>query len=99
MNSTRLFFTSMVTAVLIHTAPLSQAATYQWQPITEDTPIVLSKSTPRIDTNFTCDSSTHSCTCTDTVDCFKLGDSKLCKDGTLKKDETFPNVYTCEFKY
>jgi len=99
MNSTRAFLAFFTAAVFANAAPLAQAATYQWEPITENTPILFAKKLPTIDTNFTCDSGTHSCTCTDTVDCFSLGDSKLCKDGTLKKDDTFPNVYKCEFKY
>ncbi len=54
-----------------------------------------------IQTAFVCDSTTHTCRCDagGTDDCFKLGESRLCKEGTLKKDEENAHTLVCEFKY
>ncbi len=48
--------------------------------------------------NFTCDSSTHSCSCQGNTDCFDLGNSKLCKDGTIKEGNQ-PQQLVCDFKF
>lgn len=52
-----------------------------------------------ITTDFTCDSSTHSCACQGAADCFDLGNSQLCKDGTYKPDEQKIEAATCTFKF
>lgn len=77
----------------------AHAAQFKWQAVTADTPIVLTESPPSISTNFTCDSKSHSCSCQGSTDCYDLGNSALCKDGTLKPDDSKVDTLVCEFKF
>jgi hypothetical protein len=91
--------TVVVLAMLLAYNGAANSAQLRWEPITAQTPILAISQTPTVTTNFTCDSQSHACRCDGTADCFDLGNSQLCKAGTFKKDETYPNIYTCEFKF
>jgi hypothetical protein len=48
--------------------------------------------------NFTCNSKTGQCKCSGRQDCFDLGNSGLCKDGSVT-DGNLPDSLVCEFKF
>ncbi|MCM5682481.1 hypothetical protein M8A51_23375 [Schlegelella sp. S2-27] len=48
--------------------------------------------------NFTCNSKTGACKCEGRQDCFDLGNSGLCKEGSTK-DGNLPDTLVCEFKF
>lgn len=48
--------------------------------------------------NFTCNSKTGQCKCSGRQDCFDLGNSGLCKDGSVM-DGNLPDTLMCEFKF
>lgn len=48
--------------------------------------------------NFTCNSKTGQCKCSGREDCFDLGSSGLCVDGTVQ-DGNKPDSLMCEFKF
>lgn len=99
MNAAPILSTIIIAFVAIHGASNSHAAQFKWQAVTADTPIVLLESPPSISTNFTCDSKSHSCSCQGSTDCYDLGNSDLCKQGTLKPDDSKVDTLVCEFKF
>lgn len=101
MKIQKAFLGSVVIALLLQAASMANAVQINDKKLLGHLPnISIQNPSPGVVSNFVCDSSTHTCSCKlDSTDCFDLGSSGLCKEGTIRPDDSQYQTLVCEFKY